>query len=70
MTDEKTKKRCDELMALDMKFNFGEMSYVGSTDLNRDFNVYPIEIQCDSDEEWSEKINKMKTQLEIRKNGI
>lgn len=70
MTDEKTKKRCDELMSLDMKFNGGEMAYFGSTDLNRDFNVYPVEIQCDSEEEWSEKINKMKNELERRKNGI
>jgi len=70
MTDEKTTKRCDELMSLDMKFNGGEMAYIGSTDLNRDFNVYPIEIQCDSDEEWSEKIDGMKKELERRKNGI
>lgn len=64
---EKIQKRCEELMSLDMEFNFGENAYFGSTDINRDFNVYSIEIQCDSDEEWDKKIGELKDELEKRK---
>ena len=64
---EKIQKRCEELMSLDMEFNLGENAYFGSTDIIRDFNVYSIEIQCDSDEEWDKKIGELKDELEKRK---
>lgn len=70
MTKENIKKRSDQLVELDMKFNFGEMAYLGCTDINRDFNVYPVEIQCDSEEQWEEKISQMKKELEKRKNNV
>ena len=65
--DSTTKKRCDELYkSLEMKFSFGENAYIGAKSYNEDFNVYPIEIQCDSEEEWNEKIEKLKKELTKR----
>ena len=61
----KIKKRCDELFALEMKFN-GE-GYFGAKEYNKDFNVYHIEIVCDSEEEWDKKISELKTELKTRK---
>ena len=66
---ERIKKRSDDLLSLDMDFSFGENAYFGITDINKDFNVYSIEIQCDSDEEWDKKIGELKNELEKRKNS-
>lgn len=69
--DEKTKKRCDELVSLDMKFSFQDGgTYIGTSELNSDFNVHHTEITCDTDEEWDKKIEGLKKELKRRKDGI
>ena len=66
--NDKLNKRCDECFALSMKFN-GE-GYIGAKSFNKDFNVHMTEIQCDSDEEWNEKIEKLKVELDKRSKGM
>ncbi len=51
---------------LDMKFN--GISYIGTSDVNKDFNVHWTEITCDSNDEWNKKINKLKKEYNLRKN--
>ncbi len=63
--DKKSEKRCEELFALDMVYNGTE--YIGKKDLNKDFNVHWVEITCDPDNVWDEKISKLKAELEKRK---
>lgn len=60
-----TEKRHEQLLELEMVLIGSE--YRGKKDLNRDFNVHFVEINCDPDEVWNAKINKMKTELEKRK---
>jgi hypothetical protein len=64
---EKNNKRFADLHALGLKFN-GD-SFIGTEDGNRDFNVHSTEITCDSDEEWDDKVSKMKAELERRQNA-
>jgi len=63
--DVKLFKRCDELVALKMKFN-GE-GYIGAECYNKDFNVHYTEMLCDSDDQWNRNIANLKKELEIRK---
>ena len=55
---EQTQKRVDELFEMGLRFDGA--SYVGVEENNSDFNFHYTEIQCDSDEEWNRKINKVK----------
>jgi len=64
--NDQMKKRCDELFAMGLRFN--GKSYVGTEEHNNDFNFHYTEIQCDNDEQWNEKIEKVKTELK-RRNG-
>jgi hypothetical protein len=48
-----------------MRFN-GD-SFVGKESDNSDFNMHHTEISCDSDEQWNEKIAKMRAELERRR---
>lgn len=60
--------RCDLLInELEMTYSGFEQTYIGKTDLNKDFNIHWTEITCDSEEEWTEKINKLKQELNNRK---
>lgn len=61
-----TEKRCDQLVKLDMSLHGAEMTYLGNT--HKDFNIHWTEITLDTDEVWSKKINKMKSELD-RRNG-
>lgn len=67
--ENKTIKRCDELFQMGMKFHFGENSYVGKEDDIRDMNVHAIEITCDSDQEWEEKVNSLKEEIKRRRSN-
>lgn len=60
-----TQKRYDDCFALEMSFN-GD-SFVGRFDYNRDFNIHWTEVNCDTEEQWENKINWMTTELEKRK---
>lgn len=62
--DARIVNRCDQLFQLNMKFD-GE-SYVGFMDINSDFNVHHTEIQFDSDDDWANKINRLKEELDLR----
>ena len=61
MTEE-TKKRIDTLFNLGLKWN-------GQEYFKDDINVHWIEITCDTDEEFNEKINSIKQELKRRENG-
>lgn len=61
----RAEKRCEQLTALDMVLNGAE--YRGRKDLNRDFNVHFLEVNCDPDNVWDEKIEKLKAEFERRK---
>lgn len=64
---EKTYKRCDQLFnELNMIFDFNNKQYIGKDDNNKDFNISMLEIQFDSDEEWNDKIEKLKNELKRR----
>ena len=62
--DSRIVNRCDQLFQLKMKFD-GE-SYIGFMDINNDFNVHHTEIQFDSDDDWANKINRLKEELDLR----
>lgn len=62
---QKTDRRVKDLCSLDMRFN-GD-SFVGKESDNSDFNMHHTEISCDSDEQWNEKIAKMRAELERRR---
>ena len=57
--DEKTKKRCDQLWKLGLKYN-GE-SYVKD-----DFNVHWVDITCHSDEQWDKMIVSIEGEMKRR----
>jgi hypothetical protein len=64
---ENTKERCNELSELGMIFSFKENSYIGKDEDISDFNVSTVEITCDTDEEWLNKIETLKTELKRRR---
>jgi hypothetical protein len=61
----KTKKRVEQLGELEIVLIGSE--YRGKKNINKDFNVHIVEVNCDPDEVWNPKIEKMKTELEKRK---
>lgn len=50
--------RMAQLNDLGLKFNGQYMSFI-----LKDINVHTTEIQCDSNEQWEEKINKIKKRI-------
>ena len=58
--------RGNELFEMDMHFNGS--SYIGKAEDNKDFNVHHTEMVCDSEDVWNKKIEKMKKELERRRN--
>jgi hypothetical protein len=67
MTSKKNDKivfRCDQCFNLGMMFNGS--AYVGTRHYNKDFNISVVELQCDTDEVWDEKIANIKATLEKR----
>ena len=61
---DRIKNRCDELFNLDMGLD--GTYYVGKNKNNKDFNIHMIEIQCDSDFVWKNKIKGLKSELKKR----
>ena len=57
-------KRCYDLSNINMIFNGTE--FIGSLEINKDFNVSMIEIKCDSDEEWNFKIKDLQIEFDRR----
>lgn len=68
MLNEISKKRCDLLFKLGLKFN-GE-SYVGTQENNNDFNFHHTEILYDTDEEWNKKIASIEEEIKRRSNVL
>lgn len=66
--NDKITNRCNDLTALNMKF-CGD-SFVGKEQINRDFNVYIVEIQTMDDEQWLKLINKLKEEYNNRINNL
>jgi hypothetical protein len=64
---ENTKERCNELSELGMIFSFKENSYIGNDEDISDFNVSTVEITCDTDEEWLNKIETLRSELKRRR---
>jgi len=64
---ENTKERCNELSELGMIFSFKENSYIGKDEDISDFNVSTVEITCDTDEEWLNKIETLRSELKRRR---
>lgn len=61
---EQINRRCDQLFKMGMMFNGS--GYIGNRDYNKDFNVSVVEIQCDTESHWNEKIAHMKTEIQKR----
>lgn len=68
MSIEQLRDRLKQFDALDMKIDSsqGYVQYIGAKEINKDFNVSSIEIQCDSDEEWNTKIDKLTKEYKAR----
>ena len=58
---EKTDARSNILIGLGLKYN-------GEAFTRDDFNVHWTELTCDIDEEFDTKVEKIKTEMERRKN--
>ena len=63
----KTQMRCDQLFAIGMFCDFNMNCYIGRYKENKDFNVSFVEINCDSDEEWADKIERMTNEFNVRR---
>jgi len=63
----KTQMRCDQLSEAGMAYDFNMGCYMGKYIYNRDFNVSDVEITCDSDEQWADKIERMTNEFNVRR---
>lgn len=66
-TRERINQRVKDCVEIEMRFDFNEGSFIGKEEYNKDFNISHVEILCDSDTEWNEKITRMKAELLQRK---
>ena len=66
MSNQRT-KRIVQLTKLDMKYDLNEITYFGTNDFNKNFNVHFIETQCDADIVWDGKIKLMEKVYHKRK---
>jgi len=57
--NEKTKKRCDQLVALGLMYN-------GAEYMKDDINVHWTEITCDTDEVFNKILSKIKSEIKRR----
>ena len=57
--------RINQLTRLGMQFD--GQHYFGTCEHSRDFNVHFTEVLCDTKQQWSKKILKLKQELRKRK---
>lgn len=68
---EKINRRVKDCVEIEMQFDFNDNgSFIGKEEYNVDFNINHVEILCDSDTEWNEKITRMKAELLRRKRQL
>lgn len=60
-------RRINDLLTVEVTYNFAEKGFIGKFEYNRDFNVSDTEIMTSTDQEWKAIIEGLRTELEKRK---